>query len=74
MGWMKVLCDTYDRNSNLVADYTSEFPLCPVAHIEATAQIEITIDGDGNFRRAVSVDDKAHDIVVVSVLSRLYYA
>ena len=67
MGWMKVLCDTYDKNSNLVADYISEFPLCPVAHIEATAQIEITIDGDGNFRRAVSVDDKANSEFFIPV-------
>lgn len=58
MGWMKVLCDTYDRNSNLVADYTSEFPLCPVAHKDDTAQIEITIDGEGNFSKAISVTDK----------------
>lgn len=58
MGWMKVLCDTYDRNSNLIANYTSDFPMCPVAHMDATAQIEITIDGDGNFLKAVSITDK----------------
>ena len=58
MGWMKALYDTYDRNANLAANYTVEFPLCPVAHMQASAQIEITIDREGNFLRAISVADK----------------
>lgn len=58
MGWMKILCDTYDKNQHLVADYGANYPLCPVAHMEANAQIEITIDQDGNFLRAFSVTDK----------------
>lgn len=67
MGWMKILYDTYDRNLNLVADYTADFPLCPVAHMDATAQIEITIDEDGNFIRATAVTDKKNSEIFIPV-------
>ena len=67
MGWMKALYDTYDRNSNLVANYTIQFPLCPVAHMQASAQIEITIDKEGNFLQAVSVADKEDAEIFIPV-------
>ena len=67
MGWMKILYDTYARNLNLVADYTADFPLCPVANMDATAQIEITIDGDGNFMRATAVTDKKSSEMFIPV-------
>lgn len=67
MGWMKALYDTYDRNANLVANYTVEFPLCPVAHMQASAQIEITIDREGNFLRAISVADKEDAEIFIPV-------
>ncbi len=67
MGWMKALYDTYDRNANLAANYTVEFPLCPVAHMQASAQIEITIDREGNFLRAISVADKEDAEIFIPV-------
>ena len=39
-------------------------PLCPVSHIITSAQIEITLDADGNFLRAVAVDKSEPKIII----------
>lgn len=39
-------------------------PLCPVSHIITSAQIEITLDADGNFLRAAAVDKSEPKIII----------
>jgi CRISPR-associated protein Csd1 len=40
-------------------------PLLPICHISAQAQIEIVIDGEGNFKRAYVITDQKHDATTI---------
>jgi CRISPR-associated protein Csd1 len=54
MSWIQKLYETYN-NCQMVVGFESdddEVPLLPLNHTTQKAQIEITIDGEGNFRRA----------------------
>jgi len=65
----------YDKNSNIVGkiekgkDDAQKFVLIPVYHSTASAQIEVTIDSDGNFIRANSID-KADALTVIPVTEK----
>ena len=54
MSWIQKLYDTYEFCSPMIDVSTSENeePLLPICHMFQNAQIEITIDSDGNFMRA----------------------
>lgn len=48
--WLKTLADTYDVYSDLAGVIQNDQPvLLPLAHSTFNAQIEVTIDKDGNF-------------------------
>jgi CRISPR-associated protein Csd1 len=51
MSWMQKLFDTYEQCYDAPQFVNS--PLMPVSHATQQAHIEITLDGKGNFRRAV---------------------
>ena len=53
MSWIQKLYETYDRCAG--APQFEKEPLLPVSHAEQQAHIEIVLDQDGNFQRAVSV-------------------
>src|ERR1039457_5849970 len=53
MSWIQKLYETYDRCAG--APQFEKEPLLPVSHSEQQAHIEIVLDQDGNFQRAVSV-------------------
>ena len=63
MSWMTSLIETYDRCANNPEVPGSE-KLLPIAHTSQAAQIEIVLDGKGNFRRA-SVLAKADQTTVI---------
>lgn len=50
MSWMAKLFDTYEQAMNL--DLPEGERLMPVSHTKQNAHINITIDSDGNFKRA----------------------
>jgi len=52
MSWISMLVKTYDNCKNDALKAKSEKDLLPISHTTQNAQIEITIDGDGNFRTA----------------------
>ncbi len=53
MGWMTMLYKTYENNMHLAGkSENGEIPLSPIAHMIVNAQIEITIDREGNFIHA----------------------
>ena len=58
MNWIQSLYETYENCQNMIG-YSSESsrPLLPICHTTQNAQIEITLDGEGNFRRASIVDE-----------------
>lgn len=60
MNWVGELIDLYEKNSSDagVIQYKNEVPyvLLPPFHTTVTAQIEVTINEDGTFVRAESVD------------------
>lgn len=54
MSWIQRLYKTYENCQSIVGVYSDEkdVPLLPICHTTQQAQIEITIDLDGNFKRA----------------------
>lgn len=46
---MAQLYKTYENNIRNIDNAGQDVPLTPLAHMNATAQIEITLDGQGNF-------------------------
>lgn len=58
MNWIQSLYETYEKCQNMVGiiegdeDGEEHVPLLPICHTTQKAQIEITLDKNGNFRRA----------------------
>ncbi len=66
MGLLQKAVETYDAmayRAGKVYEGENE-PLAPVSHIMARAQIEITLDQDGNFLSARAVDKDAPKIII----------
>lgn len=65
MGLLQKAYETYENHSNFVGQYgITKEPLAPVAHIITSAQIEITLDLNGNFVRAVTLDKNEPKIII----------
>lgn len=63
MSWIQELYDTY-QNCLSAADADEEVPLLPICHTTQKAQITITIDAKGGFRRAEVVSrDEARTVI-----------
>lgn len=56
MSWINSACEAYDYISSYPSDKTGK--LIPIAHSTQNAQIQITIDENGNFVNAATVSDK----------------
>ena len=56
MSWMSQLYKTYERN--IGKGQQDDVPLTPVAHMNAKAQVEITLNREGEFVDANVVDKK----------------
>lgn len=66
MNWIQSLYETYENCQNMigVVEDESQVPLLPICHTTQKAQIEITLDSKGNFRRARVVGkDEARTII-----------
>lgn len=66
MGLLQKACETYDAMAYRAGQiYEGEKePLAPISHIMARAQIEITLDQDGKFVSARTVDKEASKIII----------
>lgn len=65
MAWLKTLAETYDVNAELAGkEKNGQAVLLPICHSTFNAQIEVTIDLDGNFKDARKLE-KGGDIVTV---------
>lgn len=71
MGWIDMLAKTYDACSGVVGKEINDEPvLLPIAHSTANAQIEITVDMNGNFIRELSevvVKNGENEITIIPV-------
>ncbi len=66
MAWLKTLADTYDINSDLSGVIKNDQPvLLPISHSTFNAQIEVTLDEEGNFIRSKKLDKGSDDIVTI---------
>lgn len=71
MNWIQSLYETYEKCQQNMIDVVEkdekgkeQVPLLPICHTTQKAQIEITLDANGNFRRARVVDkDEARTII-----------
>lgn len=70
MNWIQSLYETYENCQNMIGvveedeEGKEQVPLLPICHTTQKAQIEITLDAKGNFRRARVVDkDEARTII-----------
>ncbi len=55
MGWMQKLYETYEQGAGNLQFAQESKPLLPISHVTQQAHIEITIDEEGNFRRATVI-------------------
>lgn len=64
MNWIQSLYETYENCQNMIGvieeseEGKEQVPLLPICHTTQKAQIEITLDSKGNFRRARVLDKK----------------
>lgn len=66
MSWMSQLYKTYENNVRNIDSAGPDIPLTPLAHINANAQIEITLDEQGNFGGAI-VLSKGEGLTLIPV-------
>lgn len=69
LSWIQKLYDTYENCKDEVGIIGTEerkTPLLPIAHSTQNAQIEIAINGDGNFLRARTLD-KEETVTIIPV-------
>ena len=65
MGLLQCACDTYDKHARYIGLYEEgKEPLAPISHIVTSAQIEITVNQDGDFVQAGLVDKKEPKIII----------
>ena len=68
MAWLKTLADTYDIYSDLAGvDKNGQAVLLPISHSTFNAQIEVTIDKDGNFVDAQKLEKGISVVTVIPV-------
>lgn len=67
MNWVQNLYLTYEncRASIGYADQEDQRPLLPICHITTQAHIEIVIDGEGKFKRARVITEKADSTSII---------
>lgn len=59
MNWIAGLCDLYDKNESITGVMLPKQPIfLPIYHTTVTAQITVTIDGNGEFLHAETVPDE----------------
>ncbi len=65
MAWLRTLAETYDVYSDLAGvDKNGQAVLLPISHSTFNAQIEVTIDQEGNFQGARKLE-KGSDVVTI---------
>ena len=65
MAWLKTLAETYDIYSDLAGiDKNNQAVLLPISHSTFNAQIEVTIDLEGNFQNARKLD-KGNEVITI---------
>jgi CRISPR-associated protein Csd1 len=74
MSWMKRLYDVYDNNVKQVGEFKSRgegqrFTLLPISHVTQSAQIEVTLDREGNFFKAEVVPKEEARTIVPATLN-----
>ena len=65
MNWVNELCDLYDKNSEKAGIVDGTDPvLLPLYHTTVMAQIEVTIDENGNFLNARTVPEEEKETII----------
>lgn len=68
MTWLKTLADTYDVYAGLAgAEKNAQAVLLPISHSTLNAQIEVTIDGGGNFLGAKKLERGRDAVTIIPV-------
>ena len=65
MAWLKTLAETYDVHANLAGkEKNNQAVLLPISHSTFNAQIEVTLDVNGNFQNARKLE-KGSDVITI---------
>lgn len=68
MAWLKTLADTYDVYASLAGvNKNEQAVLLPISHSTFNAQIEVTVDMDGNFKEAEKLDKGKNVVTIIPV-------
>ena len=67
MSWIQKLYETYNNCQSAIgySGEEGERPLLPMCHISAQAQIEIVINGEGDFQRARVITNQKSDAITI---------
>lgn len=65
MGLLQKAIETYDANADLVGVYSEGHdPLAPISHIVAKAHLEITLNAQGCFIGACTVNESEQNTII----------
>lgn len=67
MTWFSELYKTYENNAGVIGRENDEAVLSPIAHMSAKAQVEVSINEDGEFKDAREIEDKAEQVTLIPV-------
>lgn len=68
MAWVKTLAETYDVYAHLAGvEKNGQAVLLPISHSTFNAQIEVTIDQDGNFRDSKRLEKGKDAVTIIPV-------
>ena len=68
LAWFRTLAETYDVYADLAGVVKNEQAvLLPISHSTFNAQIELTIDEDGNFRGAKKLEKGKDAVTIIPV-------
>ncbi|MCM1537667.1 MAG: type I-C CRISPR-associated protein Cas8c/Csd1 [bacterium] len=68
MAWLRTLAETYDVNAGLAGrDKNGQAVLLPISHSTFQAQIEVTIDLNGNYQDAKKLEKGSDAVTIIPV-------
>ena len=68
MAWLKTLAETYDVYSELAGvEKNDQAVLLPISHSTFNAQIEVTVNEEGNFKNARKLEKGKDAVTVIPV-------
>lgn len=67
LSWIERLSETYDLHKDIIGKEIDGVILLPISHSTQNAQLEVTIDINGNFLGSTRIGDKKNAVTIIPV-------